>query len=69
MTLEDYLKLEYAEGKIDFSMRAAVYNGVVVVYIHPSGRDGSTTPSLLVTGNTVQLNPGSSAPGWEPACL
>lgn len=65
MTLEEYLKYEYAGGKIDFSMRASVYNGVVEIYIHPTGRDGTTTPSLIIKGNTVELSPRCTAPGWE----
>ncbi len=65
MTLEDYLRYEYQDGKIDFSLRAEVNDGGVRVYIHPTGRDGTTTPMLLVTGNSVSLAFGSSAPGWE----
>jgi hypothetical protein len=65
MTLEDYFKHELADGTIDFSLRASVFNGVVELYIHPTGRNGATTPSLIVTGNTVRLAPTCSAPGWE----
>ena len=60
MTFEDYLKQEYAEGKIDFSLR---FDGRSF-YIHPTGKNGSTTPNLLVKGNTVCMAPGCAAPGW-----
>lgn len=66
MTLEDWLKFELAGGKIDFSLRASVYDGVVEIYVHPTGRDGTTTPTLIVDGNTVRLKPRSIAPGWSP---
>jgi hypothetical protein len=55
MLLEDYIKAEYAEGKIDFTFRAHVYDGVVTIYIHPMGQAGRTTPSVRVHGNTVVL--------------
>lgn len=61
MTLEDYLKREYAEGKIDFAFRAHVYDGKVQIYIHPSGRDGRTTPTVEVVGNVVGM-----PEGWPP---
>jgi hypothetical protein len=68
MTLEDYLRDEAAQGKIDFSLRVHTIPGnSCEIYIHPTGRDGTTTPMLLVEGNTVRLHPGSSAPGWEHA--
>lgn len=54
MTLEEYLKYEFAGGKIDFSLRTHVYEGRVEIYIHPTGRDGNTTPTLVVEGNTVR---------------
>jgi len=54
MTLEDYIKYEYAEQKIDFSFRAHVWDGKVTIYIHPAGRDGKTTPTLTVKGNCVE---------------
>lgn len=54
MTLEDYFKYEYADGKIDFSLRIHVWEGVVEVYIHPAGKDGTTTPLLIVEGDTVR---------------
>lgn len=63
MTLEEYFRYEAAEGKIDFSLRASCYDEVEV-YIHPTGRDGKTTPSLVVKGNTVQLKKGSYSPEW-----
>lgn len=54
MTLEDYIKFEYEQGKIDFTFRAHVWNGVVTIYIHPQGKDGTTTPSLCVDGDKVR---------------
>lgn len=65
MTLEDYIKFEYAAGKIDFSFRAHVYDGQVVIYIHPTGRDGTTTPNLIVEGNKVRMKLGDYMPGWS----
>lgn len=53
MTLEEYIKQEYGEGKIDFTFRASVYEDKVLIYIHPLGRDGVTTPNLRVKGNLV----------------
>lgn len=64
MTLEEYLKYEYADGKIDFSMRIHVWDGVVEIYIHPTNRSGTTTPTLVVTGNTVKLSPKSISNEW-----
>ena len=64
MTLEDYLKYELADGKIDFSLRAHYDGAHVEVYIHPTGRDGTTTPPLVVVGNTVHLKPGCGSPEW-----
>jgi hypothetical protein len=64
MTLEDYFKHEYAEGKIDFSLRISVYQDIVECYIHPSGKSGTTTPSLVVQGNTVRMSPLSFMPEW-----
>jgi hypothetical protein len=57
MMLEQYLKREYAEGKIDFQFRAHVSpDGVVEIYIHPVGKNGMTTPSLVITGDVVSLS-------------
>lgn len=39
----DYLKKEYSDGKIDFSMR---FDGNHF-YIHPSGKDGETIDFYL----------------------
>jgi hypothetical protein len=65
MTLEDYLRAEYQGGKIDFSLRINVCHGpVVTIYIHPTGKDGTTTPTLLVSGNEVNVAPGSFLPEW-----
>lgn len=52
-TLEDYIKQEYAEGKIDFSFRVSVWDGTVSIYIHPTGKDGRTTPTLTVKGDCI----------------
>lgn len=54
MTLEQYLKHELAEGKIDFWFRAAVHDGQVELYIHPANKSGQTTPTLIVEGDTVR---------------
>jgi hypothetical protein len=54
LPLERYFKAEYAEGKIDHVVRASVHDDVVEIYIHPSGRDGRTTPTLIVEGNYVR---------------
>jgi hypothetical protein len=54
MTLQEYFTREYAQLKIDHIVRASVFNGVVEIYIHPLGRDGQTTPVLIVEGNTVR---------------
>lgn len=55
MTLEEYLRYELSEGKIDFRFRAASYDGgPVEIYIHPDGKAGKTTPLLIVEGNTVR---------------
>jgi hypothetical protein len=70
MTLEEFLRNEVREGKIDFRLRASVNesgdggDAEVRIYVHPLGRDGATTPTLVVAGDTVSLAPGSSAPGW-----
>lgn len=53
MTLEDYIKLEFAEGKIDHTIRAQVnQNGSVAFYIHPSGKPGRTV-DFVVRGNEL----------------
>ena len=53
MTLQEYFQLEHDAGKIDFALRAHCWEGEVQIYIHPAGKDGITTPTLVVTGNTV----------------
>lgn len=56
MTLEEYFRFEYGSEptpKIDFTLRIALTDKGVEFYIHPSGRDGTTTPMLLVNGDTV----------------
>lgn len=54
-SLEQYLREEMSEGKIDFIFRAHSYQGgPVEIYIHPYNRDGSTTPLMIVEGNTVR---------------
>ena len=58
MTLEEFIKSEYAGGKIDFRFRAHVHEGVVeIFYVHPLGKDGNTTPTMIVTGNSVAEKP------------
>lgn len=64
MTLEDYFRSEYAGGKIDFSLRAHVWEHGVTIYIHPTDKDGMTTPSLTVVGNAVRLASGCFSPDW-----
>jgi hypothetical protein len=64
MTLEDFFKQETA-GCQDFRLRATSWNGRVQIYIYPLGKDGGTTPTLDVVGNSVRMAEGSSAPGWE----
>jgi hypothetical protein len=54
MTLQEYFATEFAEGKVDHWCRAHVHAGVVEIYIHPHGRDGQTTPALVVEGNAVR---------------
>jgi hypothetical protein len=54
-TLEQYLRDEYADGKIDFWFRVHTFNGgPVEIYIHPMNEHGETTPVLIVDGNTVR---------------
>lgn len=53
MTLADYIKAEYSQGKIDFALRAHVWDGKVHIYIHPAGKDGMTTSTLEVVDDTV----------------
>lgn len=53
MTLEDYLKLEHAEGKIEHVIRAQVsQSGSVAFYIHPANKDGRTV-DFIVRGNEL----------------
>jgi hypothetical protein len=58
MTLEEYFRREYASDparpKIDYRLRISVHDDGVELYIHPDSRDGDTTPTLLVRGNTVE---------------
>ncbi len=64
MNLEQYLRDEYAAGKIDFTFRVSVWKDDVYIYIHPQGKDGGTTPNLSVKGNALSLHPNSIAPDW-----
>lgn len=55
-TLEQYLRDEYADGHIEFTVRASVWphnGGPVEIYIHPTSASGDTTPTLIVKGNLV----------------
>jgi hypothetical protein len=60
MTLEQYLRQEFEEGKIDHVLRAHVVKlwpedpGTVEFYVHPMNRNGSTTPLMIVIGNDVR---------------
>jgi hypothetical protein len=55
VTLEEYIRYELAEGKIDFRFRAHSFEGgPLEIYIHPLDKDGQTTPLLIVEGNTVR---------------
>jgi hypothetical protein len=54
--LEAYLRHELSEGKIDFVFRASSFDGSPVeIYIHPIGRHGMTTPSLVVRCNALSV--------------
>jgi hypothetical protein len=54
MTLEQYLRKEMSEGKIDFAFRARLsIDDRVVIYIHPANKNGDTTPDLIVDGNYI----------------
>lgn len=58
MTLEDYFRHEYLSDptlpKIDYILRIAPTTGGVQVYLHPANRDGNTTPTLLVRGDSIE---------------
>lgn len=56
MTLEEYLRSEYGEGKIDFSFRVCQCDDRVLIYIHPDSKAGKTTPNLRVKGNLVVVD-------------
>lgn len=52
MTLEDYLKSEMSEGKIDFELRATeAVEGRISFYIHPAGADGKTRDFVVEDNN------------------
>lgn len=55
-TFEQFLRDAFEKhGIIDFSLRAAAYPGYPVeIYLHPSNRDGDTTPPMIVDGNTLR---------------
>ena len=61
MTFEDYLKIEFAQGKIDFSLR---FDGISF-YVHPTGKDGNTTPNFVPNGNVLSIAPGCFHPAWS----
>lgn len=51
-TLFEFFKLELAEGKIDFALRAAeTEDGHIYFYIHPQGKDGRTHDVYLADGS------------------
>jgi hypothetical protein len=66
ISFESYLRTELAQDKIDFSFRAAITNIGVVVYIHPTDKDGATTPLLRVQDNILSVAPNSWTRGWGP---
>ena len=62
MTLEDYLKHEMSEGKIDFELRAIeAEEGRISFYIHPTGADGRTR-DYVVDGNELREDEKISQP-------
>ncbi len=64
MTLEQFFRDAAADSvHNDFRLVVAVHDKVTI-YIHPLGRNGDTTPSLVVDGNTVRLVQGSYSPKW-----
>jgi cobalamin biosynthesis Co2+ chelatase CbiK len=65
VNLETYFKMEYAQGKIDFAVRAFVHDGKVQIYIHPHGKSGQTTPTMVVAGNHVAPDPANDNGWWE----
>jgi hypothetical protein len=57
MTFEEFFRKEIGEGKTDFSLRAALRDGVVTFYIHPSGKGGETF-NAAVYGDMLGSDPG-----------
>lgn len=56
-TLEEYLRNEYREGKIDFQLRISLsLDGRVTFYIHPENQSGETY-DFEVTENILSHNP------------
>lgn len=54
MTLEEYLRNEYAKrGAIDFRIRAFAWGDEVTFYIHAADRD-SNTADFIVKGNELE---------------
>jgi hypothetical protein len=48
-SFEQYLKDEYEQGKIDFRLRVHVgEDGHPTFYIHPQGKDGTTTDFVVL---------------------
>lgn len=53
MTLEQYFKSEFEQGKIDHAIRANVDStGLVTFYIHPASKSGKTC-DYVVRGNDL----------------
>jgi hypothetical protein len=67
ITLEDYLRSELREGKIDFSIRASLFHGSVRFYIHPDGRDGGTKDFEVRKNNLITLL--SQTDVWQKAMV
>lgn len=49
-SFEQYLKDEFDQGKIDFSLRVSRVgeDGHPVFYIHPTGKDGTTVDFVVL---------------------
>lgn len=62
MTLEEYLRTEYADGKIDHALRVEVSDAGVRFYIHPANRSGNTV-DFEVHGNVLVGDPRVLHPG------
>lgn len=73
--LEDYLRDELADGKIDFHIRARIgdahFTGnkdAVHFYIHPQDKDGDTQDYRLEGGQMFVTMPEASPPAGPAVC-